>query len=125
MPNYFVRVIWNGKCSSTFSVGNGVKLGGALSPVLFTVYLDGLIDELMGKGFGCHFNGHFVDCFIYVDDITLVAPSRDVLNNMLDVCRENAEAYAILFIATKTKCMFLIEFIVLCFIKLFNSWEAI
>ena len=99
-------VDWNGECSSTFSVGNGVKQGGVLSPVLFTVYLDGLIDQLKKKGLGCHFNGHFVGCFIYADDITLLAPSRDALNNMLDVCREYAEAYAILFNATKTKCMF-------------------
>ena len=49
---------------------------------------------------------HFVGCFIYADDITLLAPSRDALNNMLDVCREYAEAYDILFNATKTKCIF-------------------
>ena len=40
-----VMVNWNGECSSTFSVGNGVKQGGILSPVLFTVYLDGLIES--------------------------------------------------------------------------------
>ena len=43
---------------------------------------------------------------IYADDITLLEPSRDTLNNMLDVCREYAEAYDILFNAIKTKCMF-------------------
>ena len=42
-------VNWNDECSSTFSVGNGVKQGGVLSPVLFTVYLDGLIDQLLKK----------------------------------------------------------------------------
>ena len=36
----------------------------------------------------------------------MLAPSRDALNNMFDVCREYAEAYDILFNATKTKCMF-------------------
>ena len=36
----------------------------------------------------------------------MLAPSRDALNNMLDVCRDYAEAYDILFNATKTKCMF-------------------
>ena len=55
-----VMVNWNGEYSSTFSVGNGVKQGGVLSPVLFTVYLDGLIDQLKKKSLGCHFNGHFV-----------------------------------------------------------------
>ena len=81
-----VMVNWNGECSSTFSVGNDVKQGGVLSPVLFTVYIDGLIDQLRKKGLGCHFNDHFVGCFIYTDDITLLAPSRDALNDMLDVC---------------------------------------
>ena len=52
---------------------------------------------LLIKSLGCHFNGNFVGCFIYVADITLLAPSRDALNNMLDVCREYAEAYDILF----------------------------
>ena len=42
----------------------------------------------------------------YADDITLLAPSRDALNNMLDVCSEYAEAYDILINATETKCMF-------------------
>ena len=44
---------------------------------------------------------------------------------MLDVCREYAEAYDILFNATKTKCMFFIELIVLCLMKMFNLWEAL
>ena len=102
----YVMVNWNGECSSTISVGNGVKQGGVLSPVLFTVYLDGLIAQLKKKGLGCHFNDNFVGCFIYADDITLLAPSHDALNNMLDVCREYAEVCDILFNATKTKCMF-------------------
>ena len=66
MPNYFdifnvhlSEAVCNGECSSTFSVSNSVKQGGVLSPVLFTVYLDGLIDQLRKKGLGCHFNGHF------------------------------------------------------------------
>ena len=57
----------------------------------------------------------------YADDITLLASSRDALNNMLDVCREYVEAYDILLNATKTKCMFLTEHIVLCLIKMFYS----
>ena len=29
---------------------------------------------------------HFSGCFIYADDITLLAPSADALNAMLKVC---------------------------------------
>ena len=42
---------------------------------------------------------------LYADDITLLASSRKALNNMLDVCREYAEAHDILLNASKTKCM--------------------
>ena len=58
----------------------------------------------MKTGLGGHFNGHFVGCFIYADDITLLAQSH--LNNVLDVCKEHADAYDILYKATKTKCTF-------------------
>ena len=118
-------VNWNGECSSILSVGHCFKQGGVLLSVLFTVYLEILIDQVRKKGLCCHFNGNFVGCFIYTDDITLLAPSRDAFNNMLDVCREYAEAYDILFNATKTKCMFSIELIVLCLMKTFNVWEAL
>ena len=64
-----------------------------------------LLINLRKKGLGCHFNCHFVGCFKYADDITLLAPSRDALNNMLDVCRDYTEVYDILFNATKTKLM--------------------
>ena len=43
-----------------------------------------LLINLGKKGLDCHFNGHFVGCFIYAYAITLLAPSRDALNNMLD-----------------------------------------
>ena len=49
------------------------------------------------NGLCCHFNGHFVGCIIYADYITLLAPLREALNYMLDVCREYTEAYDILF----------------------------
>ena len=44
---------------------------------------------------------------------------------MLDVCREYAESYDILCNATMTICMFFIELIVLCLIKMLNFWEAL
>ena len=36
------RVAWNGECSRSFSVYNGIKQGGVLSLALFCIYLDGL-----------------------------------------------------------------------------------
>ena len=44
-------------------------------------------------------------CFIYADDITLVAPSADALNGMLKVCELYAGEHDITFNSNKTKLM--------------------
>ena len=41
--NQRLRIKWNAAISGSFDTGNGVKQGGALSPLLFNVYLDELI----------------------------------------------------------------------------------
>ncbi len=38
---------------------NGVKQGGIISPILFCVYLDGLLNELTNSSLGCHMGGMF------------------------------------------------------------------
>ena len=47
--NVCARVSWNGQFSNKFSVSNGVRQGGVLSPILFTVYIDDLLTELEKK----------------------------------------------------------------------------
>ena len=65
-----MRVRWNSTFSVLVSVSNGVKQGGVLSPILFSLYLDKLLVELRELGIGCHMNGLFTGAFIYADDIT-------------------------------------------------------
>ena len=42
-----LRVKWGSTLSTPFSVMNGVKHGGVLSPILFAVYTDGLLERLI------------------------------------------------------------------------------
>ena len=69
-----------------FSVINGLKQGGALSPILFSLYLDKLLFELCQLVIGCHINGLFAGAFIYADDITIIAPSCYALNSVNVEC---------------------------------------
>jgi len=41
------RVSWNGIFSQSFTVENGVRQGGVVSPVLFCLYIDGLLQRLL------------------------------------------------------------------------------
>ena len=101
----FVRVQWCGIVSDYFSAGNGVKQGGVLSPVLFCVYIDGLLIALSRAGVGCFLGSNFVGALAYADDIVLLAPTASALRIMLSICDNYAKDYSISFNADKSKCL--------------------
>ena len=53
----FARVSWGESRSRLFSIQNGTRQGSVLSPVLFAVYVDDLLQELRAIGVGCHVDG--------------------------------------------------------------------
>ena len=60
----------------------GVRQGGVLSPYLFALYLDGLLEELPNSGVGCYWGSSFVGALAYADDIVLSAPCASALRCM-------------------------------------------
>ena len=46
------RVMWNSHVSEYFSISNGVKQGGVISPVMFNLYFDNLLIYLEQSGLG-------------------------------------------------------------------------
>lgn len=101
----FVRVAWCGIMSDYFLAINGVKQGGVLSPVLFCLYIDGLLVALSKAGYGCFIGTNFVGALAYADDIVLLAPSAFALRKMLAICDNYATEYYISFNAKKSKCL--------------------
>ena len=71
-------VKWNSCSSLPFGVSNGVRQGGVLSPILFTVYLDELLQHLAQLDTGCHLGHHFVGS-VYVMLMTLRSWHRPLL----------------------------------------------
>lgn len=104
---HVTRVEWNGIFSQSFSVRNGVKQGGIVSPVLFCVYIDGLLQSLANLGVGCFMGDVFVGILAYADDIVLIAPTPNALRLMLSKCDTYANDFKVVFNASKSKCLFL------------------
>ena len=67
-------VRWNGVLSSCFKVLCGVRQGGILSPILFNIYVNDLIDSLRVTNVGCSICNVFMGCIMYADDLILISP---------------------------------------------------
>ena len=100
-----VRVVWNGILSDYFLAVNGVKQGGVLSPIVFSVYIDGLLVRLTNSNVGCYVGSFFVGALAYADDIVLLAPTPSAMRRMLQLCDDYANEHSIMFNAKKSKCL--------------------
>ncbi len=80
MPTYLIRILaywytnqtmqvkWGDSVSGPFRVGNGVRQGGILSPVLFNLYVDDLSKRLNACKSGCMIGDKLVNHLMYTDD---------------------------------------------------------
>ena len=71
--------------SCFFSVSNGVRQGGILSPYLFAIYMDDLSVTLNNAKVGCHINNRCANHMLYADDLCVIAPSPRGLQSLLDI----------------------------------------
>ena len=65
----------NSAHSTPFPLHNGIKQGGVLSPILFSIYIESLLEKLKNSGLGWHVGRTFAGAFAYADAIALVSPS--------------------------------------------------
>ena len=109
--NQFCDVKWSSSYSHRFSVTNGVRQGAVSSPLLFSVYIDGLIVQLRGTGLGCRIDHCFYGCLGYADDLLLLSASRSGLQAMVRICENFAKMKHLKFSTnvdpnkSKTKCI--------------------
>ena len=78
-------MIWDRTLSGSFMVKNGVRQGAVLSPTLFSLYINSLMEKLEHSGLGCHVNNFYYGSAAYADDIILLSPSRNGLQAMFSM----------------------------------------
>ena len=76
-------VKWGISYSEFFQLLCGVRQGGVLSPFLFAIFVDSIVDRVKETGLGCYLNSVCVSILLYADDIVLSAPSVTALQCLL------------------------------------------
>ena len=97
------RVKWGSSFSETFSISNGVKQGGVLSPILLGVYINSLLDKLEQSRAGFYIGHIFMGAFGYGDDIILLTPCKKSLCVLLDICKQFSLGFEVNFNSSKSK----------------------
>ena len=100
-----LRVKWGTSISEEFQVYNGVKQGGVLSPLLFSLYMDELLERLKNSGVGCYIGEMFMGAFCYADDCTLLAPTLFSMKKMLEVVSKFGKDFDVKFNPSKSQFM--------------------
>ena len=91
--------------SRWFRVDEGLRQGCPLSPLLYSVYIMGMVEELERENLGVKVSGVWCGASIYADDIVLIAESGEELQKMLDMVGRYAELWKFRFNARKSKVM--------------------
>ena len=86
-------------------MGNGVKQGGKLSPLLFNVCMDDLSVQLHTKPLGCSLGTTLVNHLFYADHLFLFPPSVEGLQTLCDCCYIYGFEYDVKFNASKSLIM--------------------
>jgi len=68
-------VKWQNAVSREFSMSNGTRQGGILSPYLFSRYIRELLVATDSTAVGCFIGNHCFIVLVYADDIVLLVPS--------------------------------------------------
>ena len=98
-----VRV--NGLFSRRFPVLQSVRQGGVLSPTLYLLYINGLIEELRASGLGCYMEDIYCGVLVQADDVALLALSPNHLQKMINICYEYSIKWRYRLNPSKTQTM--------------------
>ena len=93
---------WGKTRSSFFTISNGVRQGRILSPKLFFVYMDDLSNLLISSGIGCFLDKVGFNHVFYADDLCLMAPYANALQEVLNICHSYSITVDLNFNALKS-----------------------
>ena len=100
-----ICIKWGNETSSCFTISNGVRQGGILSPVLFSIYMDDLSVLLSQSGIGWHIDDLCINHVFYTDDLCPMAPCAIALQELITLCYDYSIEIDMNFNALKSYCI--------------------
>ena len=105
LRNQEARIVWNGEMGEYIPVEKGVRQGGILSPLLFKLYIDDVLNEISAGGDGCKFGVLQMNILAYADDLVLLARSRSQLGRLYKILEKGMNERKLLINKNKSKCI--------------------
>ena len=84
LKNSNVHVSFNNTVGNSWRSVLGTRQGGILSPLLFNFYLKECVERVTNQNEGCNLGPFKCNILTYADDIILVAPSANGLQNIVN-----------------------------------------
>ena len=103
--NQWVKVRFMSQFSDEWKIENGVRQGGVLSGLLFSAYIDSMLEKIAKLKIGCRLGLISSNIIAYADDIVLLAPSARGLQILINEAHNEALKLDLNFNIAKTKCM--------------------
>lgn len=98
-----LAAVWNGDTlSEWFHTKTGVRQGCSLSPVLFALFIEDIVDSLPG---GIEYAGVSIKALLFADDIVLLAYSPETLQLMINRLAEYCSLWSLVVNLEKSKVM--------------------
>lgn len=91
--------------NSPIYINRGVKQGGILSPSLFNLYIDQLINDIINTNLGYKIDGYLINIIVYADDVLLIANNISTLQLLLNICHKFSLEWQIKFNPEKCSIM--------------------
>ena len=95
-------VRWGNSTSPVFLVGNGVKQGRIISPLLCNRYIDDLSMNLNSSSIGGYLGTACIDHLCDADDLCLISFSCSGMQQLLHICNEYAAVHQLIYNGSKS-----------------------
>ena len=88
-----------------FDVDNGVRQGCILSPTLFAMYIDDLMEQIKAAQVEVECGKKMVSGLLYVDDVVIISPDERKLQKLISIVEEWCKKWGMILNTGKTNIM--------------------